>query len=601
MRLLPLAFLLYNTPGGVLLYNWSLDAESVVITDGEHGYESLTAVIPMLTQAEAIRVHDGLPVAYVLLTCGAHAWEGRLEDKSVTPRGLKIVALGSWRAASDYGPYTAFWSDSSTARWKLLTADDISTLKPERFETDNNNRLYMTARNTEGFVNTDICAYGYRIPDKSVTEILACQFAYTLGQGASWRARLLTRDSSWGSGSAQWTLAGSGFGTQSGVQNLTFSGAAALTFELEATGAVTIAANTGAAAYLKITGLRIAAADANRIDTTIAAGIGSTGSQSPTPGSVANMFVGQKLWIGSGATGEIVTVTAVSDPTFTTTFTLTHAAGVTVRAIVIYASEIVTDIVGRVHDLNAAEWISSKAGVVTTSTDREIEIFEDKPTPDVLSYLADEGDDTRYEVGVWEDRRLHYRERGSAARTWYTDVTALELASTLDTLTNRAYGVYRSAGGGVLRTDESDDDLSQARYGIIRRGRTNASTTSEARAEGARDGYLAERSTITPRSRVETEGLFDANGIEYPLWVLRAGDTVVIRNLSPILSESVNKIRRFRVARKTYDVVRDEMHPTPELELPGLDFIITRPQIKQARQDVKADWSLIPIATVDTV
>lgn len=599
MRLLPLALLLYDTPGGVLLYDWTLDADTVTISDGEHGYESLGAVIPM-RQVEAFRVYDNLPVAYVLLSCGVHAWEGRLEHRQVTGRGLEITALGSWRAVSDYGPYTAFWSDSSTARWQVLTPEDISTAKPERFEADNNNRLYMASRNTEGFVNTDLCVFGYRVPDGSATEIVACQFRYELGQGTNWRARLLTRDASWGSGSSQWSLSG-GIAVKTGVENLTFTGAAALTYELEATGGVTIAASTGAGAYLKITHLRIAAATTNRVNTTIAAGVGSTGSQSPAPGSVANMFVGQKLWIGSGATGEIVTVTAVGPSTFTAVFTLTHSAGVTVRAIVVYASEIVSDLVGEANSLNSDELSSSTAQIAATSTDREIEIFEDKPAQDVVSYLADEGDDTRYEVGVWEDRRLYFRERGSAARVWYTDAVELQLASTLDTLTNRAYAVYRAVGGGILRTAEADDDESQARYGIIRRGLTVASTTSEARAEGARDGYLAERSTITPRSKVVTEGLFDASGIEYPLWFLKAGDTIAIRNLPPTLGTSVDKIRRVRVARKEYDVVRDVMQPTPELELPGLDVLIARPQIKQARDAVKTDKPLLALATVDTI
>ncbi len=598
MRLLPLALLIYNTPGGVLLYDWTADAEGVSTSTGEHGYESLTALIRM-NREQMFRVYDALQVAHVVLTCGgAHAWEGRLEDRQVTGEGLEIVALGSWRAVSDYGPYTALWSDASTARWRLLTADDISTLKPERFEADNNNRLYMAARNREGFVNTDICAWGYQIPDGSLKNIVACQFEYALGSGTNWRARLLTRDEDWGSGSAQWTLAG-GIAAKSGVENLTFTGAAALTFELEATATLTMAADTGSTSSLKITKLRVATTTTNRVNTTIGANI-TAGAATVTPASMSNIFVGQQLWIdGSLDTGEVVTVTAVAGSTFDAVFAIGHVTAITVKGIVVYASEIVQDIVGVVNGLNSTQLSSSTAGIVATDTDRDMELFEDKPAQDVLGYLADEGDDERQEVGVWDDRLLFFRERGSQARVWYTDLAEIDLASTLDTLINRAYGLFRQTGRVARRTDEANSSLSQAQYGLVRRGYVSGNTTSETRAEGQRDSLLADRGTVTPRTQVVTEGLYDASGIGFPLWMLRAGDTLVLRNLPPTLSFAVDRIKRFRVARTEYDASNNVLRPTPELELPGLDVMIAGPMIKQARDDVKIDTPVLSLAAVD--
>lgn len=585
----PLALLLFDQPDGVLLYDWTLDAQGVRMSAGEHGDESLSWSVEMDIE-RAFRVYDGLKVPYVVLTAGEHAWEGRLEDKQVTAKGLELVAFGYWRAVSDYGPYNALWSDASTARWELLTADDIATLKPERFEADNNNRLYMAARNSEGFVNTDHCVWGYRIPHQSLRNIVACQFRYALGSGANWRARLLTRDSSWGSGSAQWTLAG-GVSAKTGVENLTFSGAAALTFELEATGTLTMAADTGSTSYLKITQLRVATTTTNRVNTTIGSSI-TAGTRTVTPASMSNIFVGQKLWVdGSSDTGEVVTVTAITSTTFDAVFAIDHATAITVKGIVVYASEIAEDIVAKVAALNSTQLSTSTARIDDTSRDLEVELYGEKAAQDILGYLATEGDDDLFEVGVEETQRLYFRARGSRARVWYTDAVELDLGSTLDTLVNQTYSVYRAAGGGIRRTADADSDQSQALYGLVRRNFNAVSTTSQTQAEAQRDAYLGERGVITPRMAVVTSGLYDAADVEYPLWALRPGDELVLRNLPPTLTTSVDKIRRFRVKRKEYDVSRNILKPVPELELAGLDIVMTGPMVKQARDGVKVDGS----------
>lgn len=593
-----LSLLIYDAPGGQLLYDWTLDASNVHLRDAEHGHESLSALIDV-NPYDAFRVYEQLKAPlHTVLTNNYHAWIGRLEGREIVSRGLSIQALGYWRALSDYGPYTAFWSDSSVARWESLTAADISTAYPMRFEADQNNRLYMSARNAEGFSNTYLFAWGYQVPDESVTQIVACQFEYEMGGGSNWRSRLLTRDATWGSGSAQWTLNGA-VGVQTGVQNLTFTATPALTFELEATGSVTIAASTGTGAYLKITKLRIAAAATNRVNTTIAAAIAAPGSQAVTPGSMANIYVGQKLWIGSGSTGEVVTVTAITSTTFTATFASAHLAGVTVNGIVIYGSEIAADIVGEVSTLNSTQLDSMTALIDTQDRDLENEIYLDKPVQDVLNYLTLEGETARYEVGVDQERRLYFRERGSQARAWYTDVIALQLGANLDSLVNRAYAVYRDANGGILRTDEADDDLSQAEYGVIRRGLTVASTTSETLAGGQRDAYLDEVSSITPRISIMTDGLRDASDNEYPLWMLQPNDELILRNLPPTLTTTRDRIRRFVVRAKEYDVDTDTLRPIPELELENIDIVIAGPRIKAAANDVKIDGMRLALAAND--
>lgn len=66
------------------------------------------------------------------------------------------------------------------------------------------------------------------------------------------------------------------------------------------------------------------------VNTTIVAGVASTGSQTVTPVAMTNITVGIPLKIDSGATVEYVYPTAVTATTFTAVFNQTHAANVTV-------------------------------------------------------------------------------------------------------------------------------------------------------------------------------------------------------------------------------------------------------------------------------
>ena len=69
-------------------------------------------------------------------------------------------------------------------------------------------------------------------------------------------------------------------------------------------------------------------------------------------------------------------------------------------------------------------------------------------------------------------------------------------------------------------------------------------------------------------------GLYNASGGRVPLWMMRAGDTLTIRNLPPGAGTAIDKIRKFRVKRTTYDVDNDVLTPEPELEAPSLEFLV---------------------------
>ena len=156
------------------------------------------------------------------------------------------------------------------------------------------------------------------------------------------------------------------------------------------------------------------------------------------------------------------------------------------------------------------------------------------------------------------------------------DVDDLGVDSTLETLINSTYAVYQDANRRTLRTATADDESSQAQYGIVRRTAVRVRTTSEAQAEKHRDAKLDDGKSIKPRSSLIPEYLMDATGVVYPKWIARAGDTLTIRNLSPSLSQEIDRLRAFLLAETVYDALSNQIQPVPEEPQASLDFLLAR-------------------------
>ncbi|MEM7346994.1 MAG: hypothetical protein AAF485_22370, partial [Chloroflexota bacterium] len=199
---------------------------------------------------------------------------------------------------------------------------------------------------------------------------------------------------------------------------------------------------------------------------------------------------------------------------------------------------------------------------------------------DVMIELAKLGDDQtpprRWEVGVWEDQKVFFRPRGSGGRTWAVISNDLQVDGTLENLYNSVYGVYQDAAGRTLRTDTANDVNSQQRYGIVRRLAVEADTTSEAEANIHRDAALNDQSTPTPRGGIEIELLTDQSGAVYPKWMARSGDVVTLKNLSPIVGNTIDKVRTFVLAETNYDVDNNILVPAPESVEPSLEQLVAR-------------------------
>jgi hypothetical protein len=571
---------LLDEPGGRVLADYSHLAYGVVAVDGPHGRESLTAGIDLVFQ-RAARWYRERRVLYARLAMGAEiVWDGRVEDKRIGNQGLGLTALGYWRAFMDM-PYTALWSWSGTADWRPVTSDDSSGFSSERFEMDNNNRLYIAPRQDENYVNNSDGAWTYATPHNAAhaeRAIVIVEFDYILDAPSDWKGYLAK--ASWDSfiNTIEWSVASVG-AILSGTISLTIApGANRLIFGLQYDDG-TPAAYTGdtGQAYFRITNLRIATATTNRINTTLGTTI-AAGSRTVTPGSMANIYVGQLLRIDQGTvTGETVEVEAITATTFTATFANAHANTDTVHAIVIHADEIIQSILEDVIDvINPGQLSTNTAAIEAHSVDLLRERYEEVYPADVLRYLANIGDadGQRWEVGVREDRRLYFRPKGADAQTWYVDVTDLELEQTLEAVANSVYAIFSNDTGGQAgprRLDPEENSLSIQRYGLTRQMAVPSSSTSRAQAALYAAAELEYRQTPPPRLAVAFDELYTAGGARVrQKWQVRPGDTIVLRNVDPTLLGANDQVLSFRVGRVTYRADDDLLQVEPETPSPSL-------------------------------
>lgn len=588
---------LYTAPpsiGGQLLLDmtWFLTAAS--ITTNVHGGEQ--AVLTVRRRfADVFRFYDQSGLLHVgIFNGGQIVWEGRLEDPTLTAgaqgSGLTAQALGYWRALSDT-PVTALFSMTKTNEWRPMLQTEVSTSRPDRFSMDTNNRLYIAPTKGAVLGTTGGAKFGplcYQAPDDQARGLIGAQFDFELvTPAANWRGFFRTRDAAFTGIANVWSLASAGAGTQTGSIYATFASAQVVDFSMDFNAADAAYAGETGATYLKITNYRLVSITTNAVSTTLTVARTNGSPVTLTVGSTARMYVGQRLVINSGgANSESVVV--ISIPT-STTFTANvvnapvapgYPIATTVQGHIVYADQIAGYLaIGIVAALNPSQLDTSAALIQSPGLDLLDEVYEDANIGDVVTRLAALGDSQapprQWEVGVAEGRQFFFRPQGSG-RAWYVDATDLQIARTLDRLANSTYVVYRDSGGYTLRTTPVSDATSIARYGLTRRAAITADTTSATQAGVQGAAALQDRKDPLPRATISFEAVYDAAGARYPLWLVRAGDTITVRNLPPNLSTSVDRIRTFRVTHTSYDLFADTIDVEPELPPPTLEVMLAR-------------------------
>ncbi len=481
---------------------------------GEHGFGQLTVTILMgLWESFQLMDRPGLPYVSVR-EFGVIVWEGRLEDVKLVAGGVTLTAFGYWRALTDQ-PYTALWSYSRVGDFRLCKTSDDAGFSPNLYQTDLLDRLFVTAQKnaTLGFTGTS--KFGgllYDLPNRRSHQIIAVSFNYNVTNPAA-------------------NFVGKLF-----------------TYTLDQT---TLAPTFVATAWTQ-------------------AGTGS-GSQTLALTACDRLVF---------ALGRNAADAAYAGESGSDYLSITGLRILTTASASLYADEIARDLVATIHAANPNQLSATTLLIRSPGVDLTVAPYQDKYPADILDTLAHLGDSESppalYETGVWEGQLLSFQKRGTTARTWCVDITALELERTIATLYNSVYATYTDALGYVLRTPTNTDSNSIARYGVTRTQMVQTQTTTAAQANTQRDAALQDGKDPQPRITLAFGELYDAAGSRYPLWMARAWDTLIMRNLPMGISAAIDRIRSFRVTETRYDPVADMLTVTPEQFLPSLDVLTAR-------------------------
>lgn len=543
-------------PHGHLLADWSFATRGLQVAEGGHGYESMAAEV-IMSRLQASRWARQRRLMWARVSSGATViWEGRVEDVGVSDYGLKIQGFGLWRQFSDY-LYTRAWSAVGYGRWRVATADDGADYLPDRFQIDNNNRLYIAPREGEDFDDSVVGALVIESPAGGIMGWRALEFDYIFIAPTGWRMEI-TADAA-----VIFELDSSGVDLE-GTFAIVFdeSNTIAVRMFYDSGTPTTLTENTGDT-YLRISNYRLASTPAFAVNTTLTADVVSPGSQAVTPASMAGIYVGQKLRIFGSFYSETVTVTAAAATTFTAVFAQTHTAGDSVTAIGLGPEAVLADMLDR-H--GSETWLAAGQTFVDVPAGT-LEIddgwWEDARQSDVLLELLERlGPRWRIGVGPWQMVFLRPLADG---RDWVVDVDDLNLQQSVAGLVNEAYGLYRDGHGRRLVTAAVRDEASVARHGLLRQGLVDSRSASEDTAGQLRDELLNVKAAPAPRLSFEVIRVRTAvGGAAAAKWQVKVGDIVTIANVPVIFLAGGDDIFSFRVGRVMFDVVKNNLVIEPE-------------------------------------
>lgn len=221
-----------------------------------------------------------------------------------------------------------------------------------------------------------------------------------------------------------------------------------------------------------------------------------------------------------------------------------------------------------------AAQLSSSTALIQSPGVTLSESYDDKKPSEILDRLVRLGDSNTppriWEACVWQERMLTFQPRGASGRSWYVDISELEIERTLQTLYNSAYGIYYDASNVRAVSSTATDQASVNRWGITRRQSVNAQTRAAAIAANVRDSIVEDGREPAPRAEINFDAIYDAAGARWPLYYARSGDTITIRNMPPMMSVALNRIRTFTILQTQYNAIADTLKVTPESPLSTL-------------------------------
>lgn len=570
-----------DQPNGAALPDLTPRLNRATFSTNLHGDESLSVSAP-LSLAASFQRYDRAGLPHAIVTDGAATpFQGRVEDTAIKGAGIDLTAFGYQRALSD-GRYTALWSTTNVAQFRPIRTDEVANHTPELFRFDTNNRVQIAL--PQGSIygnNTNVGAMIYQAPYGGSRQIVGVSFDAVVTLPTNFLFVYETWNEGYTGGAAVTIDTGIG-GTQTINRVYNVGAVDYFAFAVyNSTGANYTVNNAPNVWSVRITNVRLVTSLANMVNTTTTAIVAAGANVLVPVVTSARMYVGQRLHMGTAGLGEGVTVLSIPDSThFRANLGAGYASGQAVYALVVYADEIVKDLISKVSTANSTQLLPDTTQVTSPALDLFDELFLDQVPSAVLDHLLTLGDNATvqqtWEWGVTGLRSLYYRVAGGVNQTWYVDITDLTVQRSLDQLYNSAYAVYQEPGGRVLRGAVSTDAASVTQTGITRTQNVPANTTSLVQANVQRDASLEDTSDPAPRFGLTFRAVYNAAGGRVPLWLPRAGDTLIIRNLPPTVSTSIDQVRSFRIARTSCDLIARTLTVEPLTPLPSIQALLAR-------------------------
>jgi hypothetical protein len=585
---MPLSLTTFLTPTGEAILDATRFVRSAKFSTNLHGTQAIDAELDR-NMVDSFRIYDAPGMLHIEADDGAQTLAAaRLEEPGLHAGGvgaLKLHALGYWRALTDI-PYTAMWSDTSLSRWRAVSNTELTNRTPERYDIrTENNQFELAPRKGETFGGNAsaaplpaVCSYLYQPPNGGSQRIQLVQLDFTLNAPTGWRMIVYRVGLNFSTFNSVFTVTSAGAAISRSIfTSITADDWIMVDLYLDTVGTAVAAFDTGTA-YLRVSNVRFCSTFADIANTVLSANRNAGASVTATVTSTLNMYVGQRLTVNGGANpSESVLVEQVTNSTqFVATFVNNYVAGNPIGGSRVCADTIVKDLIAVVAAANPTQLSTSTSGVFSPGRDLVDAVYTDELPSDIMTALATQGTTANglYEAGVDDQRRVFFRPQGSAAQTWFVDISDLDITRSADGLANSAYAVYTDASGIETRTAVSTNAASVIKYGITRRQAVDVQTTNSTYATGVRDTAIAAATTVQARARYTIRAVYGSNGARHPLGYVRAGDVMTIRNLPPQVSAAVDSIRTFRLSRTEYDMKTGILAIEPEAPNATLDALV---------------------------
>ena len=201
------------------------------------------------------------------------------------------------------------------------------------------------------------------------------------------------------------------------------------------------------------------------------------------------------------------------------------------------------------------------------------------PERGVISFGSGEGGSGaggKMDVCVWESRRLRYARREASEVHWVSyarpenggGVKSLASRVSWRDVANAVRATYESSGAAV-RTAPAVDADSVSRYIRRERNAPNIGESTRAAANRRRDAELERRAV--PRRRtpgIALDRVWDADGVEWPLCRVRAGEVIRIPDFAPSTYDldgaNPDSLRTFFIEETLCDHARGTLTIKPE-------------------------------------